>query len=91
MAETGSDVAFDVILLVIAAVGAVLWNIGIVSSVINAGMISDPGVQIFILFVFAIVLAEIYIVNTDAIKVKLNKHFSSGKGDFYENVKAQNR
>jgi len=89
MTESDAEIAFDIVLLVIAAVGAVLWNLGIIGSVINSGVI-DPPMQMFLLLVFAIVLAEIYIVNTDAMKAKLNKVFSSRKkDDFYEKARVQ--
>jgi len=89
MAESGADVVFDIVLLLIAAVAAVLWNAGVISKVITSGITSDPTLQVFLLLVFAIVLAEVYIVNTDAVRAKLNRLFAGKKGDFYEKARAQ--
>ena len=81
MTENDSDTFFDIIILVIAAAGAIMWNVGIINSVIKSGVISDPAVQIFLLLVFAILLAEIYIVNTKAIRFKLNKALGSKRSN----------
>jgi hypothetical protein len=89
MTESSAAIVFDIMLLLIAAVGAVLWNLGIINSAISAGALSNPAVQIFVLVVAAILLAEVYIVNTDTVKVKMKKAFSDKDEDFYEKARAQ--
>jgi len=95
MAEGGTDITLDIIMVVIAAVAAVLWNIGVIGSVINAG-IFDPVMQVFLLVLFAVLLAEIYIVNTDQTKARLNRVFGwkakkerEKSDDFYEKARSQ--
>ncbi len=90
MAESGAEVAIGIVLLVLAAAAAILWNAGVLSTVFASGLASDPAMQIFLLVVFAIVLAEFYIVNIDKVRARLDRIFRGNKyGDFYEKARAQ--